>query len=124
MKVRTIYVRPGDILNVRFVYDEEAPLTRDEWKAQPRIGRCELSLHDLTPQSFTLFPNGAIEAKGAIHFGIDEARIAALEKDAARYETVRKLNAEQFAQLFRKNIETGVHFDVLVDEIAAMKGGA
>lgn len=51
-------------------------------------------------------------------------KIAALEKDAARYETVRKLNAEQFAQLFRKNIETGVHFDVLVDEIAAMKGGA
>ena len=53
-----------------------------------------------------------------------QAKIAALEKDAARYETVRKLNAEQFAQLFRKNIETGVHFDVLVDELAAMKGGA
>ena len=51
-------------------------------------------------------------------------KIAALEADAARYETVRKLNAEQFAQLFRKNIETGVHFDVLVDELAAMKGGA
>ena len=40
------------------------------------------------------------------------------KKDAARYETIRKLNAKQFADLYKVNISTSKPFDQLVDELA------
>lgn len=36
-----------------------------------------------------------------------------------RYELVRKLNAQQFAELYKTNIETGTPFDQLIDDLAA-----
>lgn len=39
-------------------------------------------------------------------------------KGAERYESVRKLNAQQFAEIYRKNIETGAPFDQLIDDLA------
>jgi hypothetical protein len=36
---------------------------------------------------------------------------------AQRYETLRTLNARQFADLYAKNLETGTPFDELVDAI-------
>ena len=48
-------------------------------------------------------------------------RVKELEKQAARYEYVRKLSADGFKSLLLKNITTGVHFDTLVD-IAIEKG--
>lgn len=39
------------------------------------------------------------------------------EKAAARYEAVRKLNVQQFADLYLRNIGTGTPFDQLVDEL-------
>lgn len=38
------------------------------------------------------------------------------EKDAARYQKVRKMNARQFTALFKTNISGGGAFDDLVDE--------
>lgn len=90
MKVRTIYVRPNDALRIRFVYDEEAPLTKCEWVAQPRLGACEVALHELTPDSFKVYPQGGVNVKGAVHPCIDEAKIAALEEDAARLDWIQK----------------------------------
>jgi len=40
-----------------------------------------------------------------------------LSVTSERYEAVRKLNARQFTDLYRKNIESGVPFDQLVDEL-------
>jgi len=40
-----------------------------------------------------------------------------LYKSHARYEIVRKLNVQQFAELYQKNIKTGIPFDDLVDEL-------
>jgi len=34
----------------------------------------------------------------------------------ARYEYLRKLNPREFAALWARNIETGTHFDDLVDQ--------
>ena len=34
-----------------------------------------------------------------------------------RYEKVRKLNPAQFADLWKENLTTGVHFDILVDQL-------
>lgn len=44
--------------------------------------------------------------------------IERLDKEAVRYELVRKLTAQQFAEIYKKNIESGVPFDHLVDELA------
>ena len=35
-----------------------------------------------------------------------------------RYETVRLLNPRQFAELYDKNIKTGIPFDALVDQMS------
>jgi hypothetical protein len=35
---------------------------------------------------------------------------------SARYEYLRKLNPREFAALWKRNIETGTHFDDLVDQ--------
>lgn len=43
--------------------------------------------------------------------------IGILMRDRDRYEKVRVLNASQFARLYRQNIETGEHFDDLVDKL-------
>lgn len=42
-------------------------------------------------------------------------RIAYLETGHRRYEALRRLNPRQFADLYAKNLETGVAFDELVD---------
>ncbi len=42
--------------------------------------------------------------------------IQELSDGLRRYETVRKLNCQQFHALFLKNLETGVPFDTLVDQ--------
>lgn len=39
-----------------------------------------------------------------------------LEKNAARYEFVRRMTPQQFQSLWQENIKTGRHFDDLVDE--------
>jgi hypothetical protein len=44
-------------------------------------------------------------------------------KGAARYEAVRKLNTQQFADIYRKNIEMGVPFDQLIDELIGSREG-
>jgi hypothetical protein len=43
--------------------------------------------------------------------------IDAVCKQAERYEYLRTLNAEQFADLYRRNIKSGVRFSVLLDEM-------
>jgi len=50
-------------------------------------------------------------------------RIADLELSAKRYEIVRKLNARQFTEMYKRNIESGIPFDTLVDSMAASKNG-
>ena len=45
-------------------------------------------------------------------------RVAELEISKARYETIRKLSAKQFANLYKLNISTSKPFDQLVDELA------
>ena len=39
------------------------------------------------------------------------------KKDAARYETIRKLSVKQFSELYKFNIRTGKPFDQLIDEL-------
>jgi len=36
---------------------------------------------------------------------------------AERYEKIRLLNPQQFKDLYMRNIESGVHFDILVDQL-------
>ena len=48
---------------------------------------------------------------------LDQARDMELLVQAAGYEKVRRMSAQQFTTLFRKNIETGKLFDDLVDEL-------
>mgnify|MGYP003494402279 CR=1 FL=1 len=50
-----------------------------------------------------------------------QAENAQLRIGSARYEKLRKLNAEQFALLYRANINTGIHFDTLVDALGETK---
>lgn len=38
------------------------------------------------------------------------------EKKAALYEKLRRMNPREFAELHKKNIETGVAFDELLDK--------
>jgi hypothetical protein len=37
------------------------------------------------------------------------------DKSKERYEFVRRLNARQFADIFKENISTGTHFDDIID---------
>lgn len=46
------------------------------------------------------------------------AEFERIQTAAKRYETLRKLNVGQFADLYAKNIETGTPFDDLVDGLA------
>jgi len=39
-----------------------------------------------------------------------------LEKKAALYEKLRRMQPREFAELYRKNISTGVAFDELLDK--------
>ena len=48
----------------------------------------------------------------------DAAEIEQLRAEVERYETLRTLNPRQFADLYAKNLETGVAFDELVDGLA------
>ena len=50
-----------------------------------------------------------------------QAENARLRIGSVRYEKLRKLNAEQFALLYRANINTGIHFDTLVDALGETK---
>lgn len=50
-----------------------------------------------------------------------QAENARLRVGSVRYEKLRKLNAEQFALLYRANINTGIHFDTLVDALGETK---
>ena len=50
-----------------------------------------------------------------------QAENARLRVSSVRYEKLRKLNAEQFALLCRANINTGIHFDTLVDALGETK---
>lgn len=45
------------------------------------------------------------------------AEFERIQTAAKRYETLRRLNARQFADLYAKNLETGTPFDELVDGI-------
>jgi hypothetical protein len=38
-----------------------------------------------------------------------------------RYETVRLLNPRQFAEIYEKNIKTGIPFDTLVDQMPTVE---
>lgn len=49
------------------------------------------------------------------------AMLSESDLGAKRYEFVRRLNPREFAELYDKNIKTGVHFDELVSQ--AMKEG-
>lgn len=49
--------------------------------------------------------------------------IARFEAGHWRYEKLRRLNAQQFQELFKRNIETGVAFDDLVDALDQAQGG-
>ncbi len=40
-----------------------------------------------------------------------------LARQSARYEMVRTLNPRQFSDIYRKNLETGIPFDTLIDEM-------
>lgn len=42
---------------------------------------------------------------------------AADKRDADRYRSIRRLNAQQFAELFQRNIQEGIQFDFLVDQL-------
>ena len=46
---------------------------------------------------------------------INDAKLAEIEKKAALYEKLRRMNPREFAELHKKNIETGVAFDELVE---------
>lgn len=46
-------------------------------------------------------------------------RLSVVER---RYETLRRLNAKQFADLYKKNIQTGTSFDELVDGLSESMG--
>lgn len=48
----------------------------------------------------------------------DAAEIERIQIAAKRYETLRTLNPRQFADLYAKNLETGVAFDELVDGLS------
>ena len=50
-----------------------------------------------------------------------QAENARLRVSSVRYEKLRVLNAEQFALLYRANINTGIHFDTLVDALGETK---
>ena len=47
---------------------------------------------------------------------------AELRKQSRRYENIRKLNAQQFAELYKLNIQDGIGFDDLVDGLFAKNG--
>lgn len=46
------------------------------------------------------------------------AEFERIQTAAKRYETLRRLNPRQFADLYAKNLQTGTPFDELVDELA------
>lgn len=57
--------------------------------------------------------------------GAAEAEIAALREENKRlqtghrrYETVRRMNAQQFTEAFRLNISTSKPFDEIIDDLA------
>ena len=45
------------------------------------------------------------------------AEVKRLQLGFERYEAVRKLNANEFAELYRRNIASGIAFDDLVDAL-------
>jgi predicted RNase H-like nuclease (RuvC/YqgF family) len=47
---------------------------------------------------------------------------AELRKQSRRYENLRKLNAQQFAELYKLNIQDGIGFDYLVDGLFSKNG--
>lgn len=47
----------------------------------------------------------------------EKENLSKIQKQASRYEVVRKLSPRQFSKLYKRNIETGTHFDELVDQI-------
>lgn len=76
------------------------------------------------------FGNMHINDRFMFRLGHNEARNAAaelaLKADAEierfklghdRYEKLRRLNVPQFADLYKKNISSGIAFDTLVDEL-------
>ncbi|HDR8949573.1 TPA: hypothetical protein QDA71_006689, partial [Burkholderia vietnamiensis] len=59
-----------------------------------------------------------MEAADAIDLLLAELEAAAADKlDADRYRSIRRLNAQQFAELFQRNIREGIQFDFLVDQL-------
>lgn len=55
-----------------------------------------------------------IQEKGYI---LSRGMVAQAWNGHRRYEKVRKLNPQQFAELYRRNIEEGISFDDLVDAL-------
>lgn len=45
------------------------------------------------------------------------AKLAKCERDAERYQIVRRMNAAQFADAFILNIRTGKPFDEIIDDL-------
>lgn len=48
-----------------------------------------------------------------------DARIAELERDAARFKKLRRLNPREFRDLCERNIREGIPFDTLVDGLGS-----
>lgn len=63
----------------------------------------------------SLKANEALKAENAAQ----AKRIAELEVSATRYEKLRRLNAHQFQNIFKKNITSCARFDELVDNLSA-----
>lgn len=53
MATRTIYVNPGDLLDIRVITDAEAPRTLKEWKYQVRPWRVLLEVKGSGELSFS-----------------------------------------------------------------------
>ena len=66
-------------------------------------------------------PEPVIAREVAATLASELSRVTRAKDDAEtglhRYEAVRKLNVQQFADLYLRNIEDGVPFDQLVDEL-------
>jgi len=72
-----------------------------------------IQLHDKCMAAYLSNVKHAEEWEDVLKF-----RVAELEKQAFRYEAVRRMNPRQFAELYAANIECGIPFDELVDHAA------
>ena len=103
-------------------YADALTLRAEVEQLQARLRRIESIAECGSVQSWLALPDEAKAKWFGLHAEQDSERlrlraeVERLRQPAARYEHLRRLDPNQFGNLWQKNIQTGKPFDTLVDE--------